>query len=90
MTQKLADFIGALLGLRKTIVMFSLLIIGIAFRISNLINGAQLVDLLKATTIAFFAANSVERVGETVKTYINANGQKVTEKEETIGDTDKE
>jgi len=86
--QKLADFIAIFLGLRKTIVMFALLFIGIVFRIEELINGEQLVDLLKATTIAFFAANSVEHVGETIRHYVNSKGQQVTEEEAVVGDSD--
>ena len=88
MKQKLADFIAIFLGLRKTIVMFALLFIGIVFRIEELINGEQLVDLLKATTIAFFAANSVEHVGETIRHYVNSKGQQVTEEEAVVGDSD--
>jgi hypothetical protein len=88
MTQKLADFIAILLGLRKTLVMTALLLIGIIFRVEELINGEQLVELLKATTIAFFAANSVEHVGEVVKHYINAQGQQVTDAEAVVGDSD--
>jgi hypothetical protein len=88
MRQKLADFIAIFLGLRKTLIMLSLLVVGIIFRIEELINGEQLVTLLQGTTIAFFAANSVEHVGEVVKHYINAQGQQVTEEEAVVGDSD--
>ena len=88
MKQKLADFIAIFLGLRKTIVMFALLLIGIVFRIEELINGEQLVTLLQSTTIAFFAANSVEHVGETIRHYVNSKGQQVTEEEAVVGDSD--
>jgi len=87
MGQKLSDFMAIFLGLRKTIVMFALLIIGIVFRVKGLINGDQLVSLLQSTTIAFFAANSIERVGETIKHYVNAKGQSVTEEEAVVGDS---
>lgn len=87
MKQELADFIAIFLGLRKTLVMLMLLAIGIIFRIENLIDGNQLVALLQSTTIAFFAANWVEHVGETIKHYINAKGQQVTENEAVVGDS---
>lgn len=88
MKQKLADFIAIFLGLRKTIVMFALLLIGIIFRMENLINGEQLVALLQSTTIAFFAANSVEHVGETIRHYVNDKGEQVTENTAVVGDSE--
>jgi hypothetical protein len=87
MTQKLSDFFAIFLGLRKTLVMLILLAIGIVFRVKNLIDGDQLVSLLQSTTIAFFAANSIERVGEVVKHSINAKGEDVTEEEAVVGDS---
>jgi hypothetical protein len=87
MTQKLADFIAIFLGLRKLIVMFCLILIGVIFRLKGLIDGNQLVALLQSTTIAFFAANSVERVGDTVKHYVDSKGQQVTEQEAVVGDS---
>lgn len=70
MTQKLADFIVTIQGLRKFIVMVLLMILGIVFRMHNLLSGGEMVDLLKNTVVAFMAANSVERIGETIKHYI--------------------
>jgi hypothetical protein len=87
MNQKLSDFVAVLLGLRKTLVMFSLIGIAIVFRIKGMLNGEQMVSLLQGTTIAFFAANSVEHVGETIKHYINAKGQDVSEAEAVVGDS---
>lgn len=86
MTQKLADFLAVFLGLRKTIMMFALLFLGIIFRLKGYIDGAQMVDLLKGTTIAFFAANSVEHVGETVRHYVDAKGQDQVAKDFNVGD----
>jgi len=87
MTQKLSDFIAIFLGVRKTLIMFALLLIGIVFRIKGLINGDQLVSLLQGTTVAFFAANSIEHVGETIKHYVNSKGEQVTEEEAVVGDS---
>lgn len=87
MGQKLADFLAVFLGVRKTLVMFILILIGVVFRIRGLINGDQLVTLLQSTTVAFFAANSIEHVGETIRHYINTKGEQVTEKEAVVGDS---
>lgn len=87
MTQKLADFMAIFLGVRKTLIMGALILIAIIFRIKNLIDGGQLVTLLQSTAVAFFAANSVEHVGEIIKQYINAQGQQVTDNETVVGDS---
>jgi hypothetical protein len=87
MNQKLADFIAITLGFRKTAVMIALIIIGVVFRVRGLINGDQLVSLLQGTTISFFAANSIEHVGETIKHYVNSKGQAETEEEAVVGDS---
>lgn len=79
MNQKLADFFSIFMGVRKTLVMFSLIAISIVFRLKNLISGDELVELLKTTAISFFAANSVERVGETVKHYISESQENSVE-----------
>jgi hypothetical protein len=76
MGAKMAEFLNIFFGFRKTIVMFVLIAIGIVFRLSNLVNGAEFVDLLKNTVIAFFAANSIEHFTTTIKTYIDSKGQK--------------
>ena len=36
--------------------------------------------------MSFFAANSIERVGETVKHYVTQTGEQVTTKEVTVED----
>lgn len=76
MNQKIADFFSIFMGVRKTLVMFSLLLISVVFRLKNLITGTELVELLKTTAISFFAANSVERVGETIKHYVSESSNK--------------
>ena len=86
MKQKIADIVAILLGFRKTAVMIVVLVIGVIFRLKSLIDGGQLVTLLQGTVIVFFAANSVEHVGETIRHYVNAKGQVVTEEEAVVGD----
>lgn len=77
MGQKLAEFLNVLFGFRKLIIMTLLFSVGIVFRLMNLVNGAEFVDLLKSTSVAFFAANGLEHLTTTVKEYINSKGQKV-------------
>lgn len=57
-------------GFRKLTVMLLLIVCGVAFRISDLITGAEFVDLLRYTGVAFFAGNSVEHIGKTVVEWI--------------------
>lgn len=79
MFQKIDEAVEILLGLRKFIVMMSLIIIGVVFRVKNYLAGEEFVELLKATSIAFMASNSIERIGETIKSYIDSKGNKVQE-----------
>lgn len=75
MKQKLAELLNVIFGFRKFILMMILYIVGIIFRIKNLLSGSEMVDLFKSTTIAFMGANGVEHVMSVVKEYINSKGQ---------------
>jgi hypothetical protein len=79
MTQYIINFLNTLQGLRKTMVMLSLILLGAVFRVKGYISGDNMVDLLKGTVIAFFSANGLEHITTTVKEYINAKGKKVEE-----------
>lgn len=70
MKEKLAEWISVISGMRKTIVMLLLVLIGVVFRIMGYLDGNQIVDLLKNTVIAFFSANSIEHIGNTIKEYV--------------------
>lgn len=70
MKQKIAELINIIFGMRKFLLMLILYIIGIIFRIKGLVNGAEMVDLFKTTTIAFMGANGVEHLMTTVKDYM--------------------
>lgn len=72
MKQRIADFINVIFGFRKMLVLIMLYIVGVVFRIQNLINGAELVDLFKTTTIAFIGANSIEHVVGAAKYYMDS------------------
>jgi hypothetical protein len=71
MKQKLIDFLNIFIDLQKALVMLLLIVIGIVFRIYGLVNGTELVDLLKNTVIAFFAVQATQHIVATVNTYYN-------------------
>ena len=61
-----------LLGYRKTIAWFSLFIVSIILRLKGYVDGAQLVDLLKATFLGFITGNISEHLGNLGQTYFNS------------------
>jgi hypothetical protein len=70
MKRIVAEWINLLFGLRKFFLMLVLYIVGIIFRIKGLINGSEMVDLFKATTVSFFAVNAGEHALATIKAHI--------------------
>ena len=56
-----------LVGFRKVTIMLIFIVIGVGFRLSNHINGAELVELLKVTGAAFFASNVGEYIVNAIK-----------------------
>ena len=62
---------AALTGFRKFSVMLILIGIAVGFRLSEHINGSEMVELLKVTGAAFFAANLVEHVTNVIKERMN-------------------
>lgn len=72
MKKKLAELINILFGFRKTLLVLILYIVGIIFRVKNLIDGAQFVDLAKGITISFMTANMGEHITSTIKEYVVA------------------
>lgn len=85
MKEKVAEFIQIFFGFRKFILMILLFGVGIIFRLHNYVDGGQFVDLMKNTTIAFFAANGFEYISSTIKEYVNSQGQKVAEVDTSTG-----
>jgi hypothetical protein len=77
MDENEVEWFSLIFGYRKTIVMALLILLAIIFRIKGYIDGGQLVDLLKNTTLAFFGANGFEHLTLTVRQYINSKGQKM-------------
>ena len=47
-----------------------LIVLAVVFRLTDHINGAELVDLLKGVGIAFMASNSVEHMGKTIVEWV--------------------
>lgn len=88
MIEFLVNFLNALQGLRKTIVMGILIVLAIVFRVKGLISGDNMVQLLQGTVIAFFSANGLEHITNTVKQYIDSNGKKVNEDVISVSDKD--
>ena len=70
MGARFKNFIGLLNGYRKFTIYLLLIIVSIVFRLTNFINGAEFVDLLKGTGIAFFATNGVEHMAKTVQEWV--------------------
>ena len=67
MKEKIAEWINVIFGFRKFIAWFGLFLVGIIFRVQNLIDGPAFVDLMKSTFMGFVAANGVEHIMTTVK-----------------------
>lgn len=58
----LNKIVSTIKGLRKWSIMFLLVVIGVVFRVNDLLTGVEFVALLKGTAIAFFSSNAVEHV----------------------------
>lgn len=67
--QALIDFLNTFMDLQKAIVMLLLMLMGIVFRLENMISGAELVDLLKNTVVAFYAVQATAHIVSSVKAY---------------------
>lgn len=70
MKQRLAEFFNLVFGFRKFLLMLFIYMIAVIFRINNLINGTEMVDLLKNTTLGFIGANGVEHIVGAVKDHL--------------------
>ncbi len=81
--QYIINSLNVLQGLRKTVVMLSLMAIAVVMRVKGYLSGDNVSDMLKGTILGFFASNGLEHISGTVKEYINSKGQK---EEETVLD----
>lgn len=73
MGEKLDEAEDFLYGFKKFIAFLLVLAIASIFRIKNLMDGSNYVDLIKASFIAFCTANGIEHFTTTAKTYIQTN-----------------
>jgi len=56
-----------ILGFRKFIIIALILIVGIIFRISGMLNGIEFVELIKVCAVGFFGANLTEHITKAFK-----------------------
>lgn len=68
----MTDFFSLLSGFRKFVIMLLIIIVSIIFRVTNLISGAEWVDLLKDTVIAFMSFNGVEHLTGTITEWVRS------------------
>lgn len=85
MKQKVAEIFNLIFGFRKFLLMLALFAVGIVFRVKGYLDGNQFVDLLKGTTISFFAANGVEHIVRTVSAVM---GKETPTEPTALADTD--
>ena len=71
----LSKAISTIKGLRKWSIMFLLVVVGIIFRVTDLLSGVEFVALLKGSAIAFFSSNAVEHI----KTAISGKKEDMSE-----------
>lgn len=77
MADYLVSFLNIFQGLRKTIVMLTVLIVACVFRLKGYIGPENWTDVIKATVISFFASNACEHYTSMIKERLTAKGQKV-------------
>jgi len=54
-------------GYRKYSIIVAIILIAVIFRLSNHINGKEMVELIKVSAVAFFSANMVNKITSYVK-----------------------
>ena len=64
------EFIGVLNGFRKFTVMLIIITTGIVFRVINYISGAEFVDLVKSSVVAYMAFNGLEHTTKAVVAWV--------------------
>ena len=76
MNKKIQDFLSILNGFRKFSIILAVLLTAIVFRAIDFVNGAEFVDLVKYTAVAFFGTNSVEHMTKVIKEWISVKAKK--------------
>ncbi len=80
MKKKMLEIFNLLFGFRKIIAWLALFLVAILFRILNYVDGAQFVDLMKSTFVAFVAANGFEHIVGLAKEYTTSKGKTIVDK----------
>lgn len=70
LSERAKNILSFLNGFRKFIVMLLLVVVAVLFRLTNYLSGAEMVDLLRYTAVAFMGANTVEHVMNGVRDWI--------------------
>lgn len=70
MKQRMIDFLNVFQGLRKTIVMLLLMIIGVWFRVKGYLDGNNFVSLFSTTVVSYFGANACEHFTSMVQDHL--------------------
>lgn len=86
MQQWLRDLISFLNGFRKFTIMFLLISLGASFRLASLytekawgvslLSGAEMVELLRYTAVAFMATNGIEHMSKAVVEWVKNKAKK--------------
>lgn len=72
MTQAMADFLEIFTDTSKTTIMFLLLIVAIALRVDNYIDGSGFVSLMQTTTVAYFGTTTLVHFTTMIKDHLEA------------------
>lgn len=70
------NFFAFLNGFRKLTICMIVIVVAVAFRISEHIDGTQLTQVLTVTVPAYFAGNIGEHLTDSVKEYIKKKFEK--------------
>jgi len=83
MKQKVAEIFNLIFGFRKTLAWFSLLLIAIIFRVKDLIDGKQFVELMTSTFAGFITGNLAEHAISFGKDYMASKTPQVADTDPT-------
>lgn len=75
MAKYVLEFLDIFQGLRKSIVMVLLMIIGTVLVTKGYLNGGNFVDLFKATIISYFGANATEHVTGMIQAHLEGKNK---------------
>ena len=80
MRERFQEIIDLTYGFRKLLAFAGVFLLAVIFRLAGLIDGSQVVDLLKNCFVAFCASNSIEHFTLTAQSYFKSNSKIITDK----------